>query len=144
MGVRRRELTVSQAMKEELLHLGTVVSRRKGTILFARGDAVTGVFLVRGGKVLLALDKINTAFPPRTLGVGSVIGLPAAVGGSPYSLTATVVEDAELTFVPRDALVDCLKQNPSLCFEVMEILSREISGTRYALKRSSTAVLHKA
>jgi len=143
MGVRRRDLTVSQAMKEQLLHLGAIVSKRKGTILFSRGDAVTGVFLVRGGKVLLALDKINPAFPPRTLGAGCVIGLPAAVGGSPYSLTATVVEDAELAFVPREALVDCLKQNPSLCFEVMDILSREISGTRHALKRSGNATAHK-
>jgi len=126
-------------MKEQLLLLGTIVFKRKGTILFSRGDACTGVFLVRGGKVLLALDRINTAFPPRTLGAGCVIGLPAAVGGSPYSLTATVVEDAELTFVPRQALVDCLKQNPSLCFEVMDILSREISGTRHALKCSSAA-----
>jgi CRP-like cAMP-binding protein len=137
------DLHVSQAMKEQLLHLGTVVSKRKGTILFSRGDAVGGVFLIRGGKVLLALDRINPAFPPRTLGAGSVIGLPAAVGDSPYSLTATVVEDAELAFVPREALVDCLRQNPVLCFEVMHLLSREISGTRYALKRSGTFLPHK-
>ena len=143
MAVRKRDITVSQAMKEQLLLLGTIVSKRKGTILFSRGDTAAGVFLVRAGKVLLALDRINPAFPPRTRGAGSVIGLPAAVGGSPYSLTATVIEDAELAFVPRDELVDCLKQNPSLCFEVMDILSREISGARYALKRSSVPTAHK-
>jgi len=143
MRVKMGDLHVSQAMKEQLLILGSVVSKRKGSILFSRGDAVSGVFLVRGGKVLLALDKINPAFPPRTLGGGCVIGLPAAVGGSPYSLTATVIEDAELTFVPRKALVDCLRQNPALCFEVMHLLSREISGTRHALKRSGASPAHK-
>jgi len=141
--VRMGDLHVSQAMKDQLLHLGTIVSKRKGTVLFTRGDAVTGVFLIRGGKILLTLDRINLAFPPRTLGAGSVVGLPAAVGDTPYSLTATVIEDAELAFVPREALVDCLRQNPALCFEVMDILSREISGTRHALKSGSTATAHK-
>lgn len=143
MAARMGDLVVSQAMKDQLLLLGTVVSRRKGTVLFSHGDAVTGVFLIRSGKVLLALDGINPAFPPRTLGAGCVVGLPAAVGGSPYSLTATVVEDAELTFVPRHALVDRLKQNPTLCFEVMDVLSREISGTRWALKRNGAVSLRK-
>jgi len=143
MRARMGDLHVSQAMKEQLLHLGTAVCKRKGTTLFARGDAGAGVFLIRCGKVLLALDRITTGFPPRTLGAGSVIGLPAAVGDCPYSLTATVIEDAELTFVPRQALVDCLRQNPPLCFEVMDLLSREISGTRYALKRSGAGPLHK-
>ena len=143
MRVRMGNLHVSQAMREQLLLLGTVVSKRKGSVLFSRGDDGHGVFLIRGGKVLLALDRINPAFPPRTLGVGSVIGLPAAVGGSPYSLTATVIEDAELMFVPQKTLVDCLRRNPALCFEVMHLLSREISGTRYALKRSGAAPAHK-
>ena len=141
--VRMGDLHVSQAMKDQLLRLGTIISKRKGTILFTRGDAVTGVFLIRGGKILLTLDRINLALPPRTLGAGSVVGLPAAVGDTPYSLTATVIEDAELAFVPREALVACLRQNPALCFEVMDILSREISGTRHALKSSSTATVHK-
>ena len=128
------DLVVSSAMREQLLRAATLVSKPKGTMLFRRGDAVVGVFLIRDGKISLALDGVNSAFPPRVLGAGSVVGLPATVAGSPYSLTAQVIEDAELAFVPRQALVDCLKQNPQLCFEVMDILSGEISGTRSALK----------
>jgi len=136
-GMPTGDLVVSIALREQFLAAGTPVLKRKGTILFSRGDPVTGLFLIRSGRVSLVLDGANPAFPPRTLGAGAVVGLPAAVGGSPYSLTAKVVEDAELAFVPCQAVAECLKQNPALCFEVMDILSREISGTRSALKRGS-------
>lgn len=138
MAVAPGDLVVSPAMQEQLLRFATSISKAKGSILFRHGDAGIGLYLIRCGKVSLALDGVSHAFPPRVLGAGSVVGLPATVAGSPYSLTAKVVEEAELAFVPREAVVDCLRQNPQLCFEVMDMLSGEISGTRYALKRSST------
>jgi CRP-like cAMP-binding protein len=128
------DLVVSPALREQLLLIGKPVRKRKGTVLFARGDTVIGLFLICSGKVSLELEKGHPAFPARTLGPGTVVGLPAAVGGLPYSLSAKVVEDAELAFVPRELVTDFLKKNPTLCFEVMDILSREISGTRSALK----------
>ena len=137
------DLVVSPGMREQLLRLATCTSKPKGTVLFRHGDAVRGLFLICSGKVSLALDGVNAAFPPRILRAGSVVGLPATVAGSPYSLTAKVIEDAELAFVPREALVDCLRQNPQLCFEVMDMLSGEISGTRSVLKQCSTIRPHK-
>lgn len=134
MIARPGDLVVSHALQEKLVLLATALSKPAGTILFRHGDAVLGVYLIRRGRVCLALDGGNPAFPPRILGPGSVVGLPASVAGSPYSLTAQVIEDAELAFVPRADLLQCLEQDPQLCFEVMDILSSEISGTRSALK----------
>ena len=144
MAVGTRDLVVSPEMQEQLLRLGTRISKAKGTILFRHADAVRGLFLICSGKVSLSLDGANAAFPRRVLGPGSVVGLPATVAGSPYSLSAQVVEDAELAFVPRAAVVDCLRQNPHLCFEVMHMLSGEISGTRFALKQSGAPHPRKA
>ena len=137
MAKRPGELVVSLAMQEQLSLLATALSKAKGSVLFRHGDAVRGVFLIRSGKVRLALDGANSTFPSRILGPGSVAGLPASVAGSPYSLTAEVIEDAELAFVPRQTLLECLQKNPQLCFEVMDVLSGEISQTRSILKRSS-------
>jgi CRP-like cAMP-binding protein len=137
MTTRTDQLVVSPAMRDKLLALATVISRPKGTFLFRHGDAVQGVFLICNGRIRLAIEGVDSAFPPRLLGVGSVVGLPAAVAGSPYSLTAEVVEDAELAFVPRPPLLECLQKDPLLCFEVMDMLSGEISETRSALKRTS-------
>ena len=137
MTTRPRQLVVSPITQDKLLALATLISRPKGTVLFRHGDAVLGAFLIRSGKIQLALEDVDSAFPPRILGVGSVVGLPATVAGSPYSLTAQVVEDAELAFVPRALLVGYLQSDPQLCFEVMDMLSGEISETRSALKRTS-------
>ena len=137
MAVGPGDLVVSLAMREQLLRLGVPVSKAKGSVLFRHGDPVVGIFLVCSGKVQVGLDEVNPAFPARILRAGCVAGLPATVAGSPYSLTAQVIEDAELVFIPRQVLMDFLRQNPQLCFEVMDILSGEISGTRSALKHTS-------
>jgi CRP-like cAMP-binding protein len=136
MAAAPRHLVVSSAMQEQLLSLAIVVFKAKDTILFSHGDAVAGLYLIRSGKLSLSLEGANPAFPPRILGPGSVVGLPATIAGTPYSLTARVLEDAELAFVSRDAMLECLRKNPSLCFEVMNMLSGEISGTRFAVKQS--------
>lgn len=136
MGSGSECLVVSAALRDQLLALSTAVSRPKGTVLFRRGDACSGVFLICSGKVRLALDVADSAFRPRILGSGCVIGLPAAISGSTYSLTAEVIEQAELACVLQKALTSCLRENPVLCFEVMSILSNEISETRSALKHS--------
>ena len=127
---------VSAALSAQLLALSKPVSKSKGTLLFRRGDPCAGVFLVCKGKVRLFLDNSEELFGPRILGPGSVVGLPSAVAGTPYSLSADIAEDAELACVPQKALADCLRQDPVLCFEVMDILSNEISHTRSAIKNS--------
>jgi len=136
-------VVVSAAMREELLRLATdVLSESKGTVLFHRGDPARGLYLICSGRVSVALDANNLAYPARILGPGSVVGLPATVAGSPYSLTAEVVDKAELVFVPRAAVLNCLSTNQALCFEVMQLLSGEISGTRAALKRAGSVRPH--
>jgi CRP-like cAMP-binding protein len=131
-----RNLIPSAELKAELECLATVVSRPKGTILFHRGDVVSGLYLILRGRVSLGLDAESPVFPTRILAPGCIAGLPATVSGNPYSLTAEVVQDAELAFVPRDAVLDCLRRSPRLCFEVMEMMSGEISHIRSAFKRT--------
>jgi len=139
-----RELVVSAAMEQELLRLGTSISQPKGSFLFHCGGPPRGLFLIRSGRVCLSMDGEVVAFEPRILGPGSVAGLPATVAGSPYSLTAEVIEDAELTFVAREVMLQCLQENQQLCFEVMDLLSGEISGARAAFKQSSVHRPRKA
>ena len=102
------------------------------------------MFLIRSGRVSLALDCETPLYPPRILGPGAIAGLPATVSGNPYSLTAKVVDDAELAFVPRDAVLKCLQNNPTLCFQVMDMLSGEICDIRSAFKQNGSSRRAKA
>jgi CRP-like cAMP-binding protein len=131
-------LIPSANLKAELERLATVVSKPKGTILFHRGDVVSGLYLILRGRVSLGLDAESPVFPTRILVPGCIAGLPGTVSGNPYSLTAEVVQDADLAFVPRDAVLECLRKNATLCFEVMEMMSGEIAHIRSAFKRTDT------
>jgi CRP-like cAMP-binding protein len=144
MATQSTNLIPSPGLKAELEQMATVVLKRKGTILFERGEDVSGLFLIHSGRVSLTLDCETTLYPPRILGPGAIAGLPATVSGNPYSLTAKVVDDAELAFVPRDAVVQCLQNNPTLCFEVMDMLSGEISDIRSAFKQNGSTRRAKA
>jgi CRP-like cAMP-binding protein len=131
-------LIPSPELQGELEHLATSVLKPAGSFLFRRGDEVSGVFLIRSGRISLALDYETPVYPARILGPGAVTGLPATISGKPYSLTATVVEDSELAFVPRPQVVECLKNNPLLCFQVMDILGDEIADIRSTFKRNGS------
>jgi len=138
-------VVVSTTMQEELLRLATgISSESKGTVLFRRGDEPRGLYLICSGSVSLTLDAGIFPFPTRTLGPGAILGLPSTISGSAYSLTAEVVDNAQLAFVPRAAVLNCLATNQQLCFEVMELLSSEISGTRAVLKQASPSRQNKA
>jgi CRP-like cAMP-binding protein len=133
-----KNLVPSPELKAEFERLATAVFKPKGTVLFQRGDKPSGVYLIRSGQISLGLDCDNPVYPERILGPDAIVGLPASLSGNAYSLTATVVEDSELAFVPRDAVVTCLKKNPTFCFQVMDILSDEIAGIRSAFRENGS------
>lgn len=139
-----KNLIPSPELQAEFERLATIVFKPKGNTLFRRGDEVSGVFLIRSGRISLGLDYETPLYPARILGPGAITGLPAAVSGNAYSLTAQLLEDSELAFVPRDSVLACLKNNPHLCFQVMDMLSEEISDIRSAFKRNGTSPRSKS
>jgi CRP-like cAMP-binding protein len=128
-------LLAPEELKKHLTAAGSKISREQGAYLFRRGDPVSGIFLIVKGKVALRLDRESAVFASREVGPGAVLGLPATLSDSPYSLSAEVTGDAELMHLPRQALLDLLRDHSDLCFEVMSILSEELGESRNALSR---------
>jgi CRP-like cAMP-binding protein len=137
-------LIPSPELQAELERVATIVLKPKGTTLFRRGEEVCGLFLIRSGHISLGLDYETAIYPARILGPGAIAGLPATVSGNPYSLTAKVVDDSELAFVPRDLVLTCLRNKPVLCLEVMDMLSREISDVRSAFNPIGSSLRKRA
>jgi len=50
----------------------------------------------------------------------------------PYSLTAQVVEPLTYVFVRCEVVKEFLRTRPDLCFQVVEILAREVREMRHA------------
>ncbi len=122
--------TASTELFQELQAAASKIVLPQGAILFRRGEAPTGVFLVLGGSVNLELEGVGGPGAVRSHGPGSVVGLPASLSGNTYSLTAQVAEDASLGFIPRAKFLELMAKSPPLCLQVMQILSEEIGHSR--------------
>lgn len=120
-------------LTRELDRIASTVSIRKGTPLFRSGDPVAGAYIVRSGAVRMSLPAAHSLYPPKILGAGEIAGLPGTLTGA-YSLSADVVEDAELGFVPSARVSNLLELSPRLCMMAMRLISQEIARTRNGLK----------
>jgi CRP-like cAMP-binding protein len=105
---------------------------KPGSFLFRRGDGCRGVFVIRNGLVRVSIPAHEPPFD-RTAGADCILGLPATMSGKPYSLTAEVLEEAQVVFVTRRMVLKSLEPNPDLCFEVLGLLSSEVQQLRERL-----------
>jgi CRP-like cAMP-binding protein len=127
---------LSPELNKALRTASKPLNRKKGDLLFRAGEQARGAFVVKSGKVRLQLEGAGGLYPTRTLGPGSVIGLPATVSGEPYSLTAEAVQDCELDFISRKNLLALLQHNTTAALQILQILSEEIYQMRNTAKKA--------
>jgi CRP-like cAMP-binding protein len=117
-------LSASASLKSSLEALGQAKQVPTGGVLFSTGDNNFGVFLVRTGKVCLRVEDLPRL--NRVFSAGSLLGLPATFTGSKYSLTAIAVTNSEVVQIARDDFLRLMREEPVLCQEATDMLSREV------------------
>lgn len=127
---------LSPELNKALRTASKPLNKKKGDLLFRAGEQARGAFVVRSGKVRLQLEGAGGLYPTRTLGPGSVVGLPATVSGEPYSLTAEAVQDCVLDFVARKDLLALLQHNTTAALQILQILSEEIYQMRNTARKA--------
>ena len=127
---------LSPELNKALRSASKPLNKEKGDLLFRAGEQARGAFLVKSGKVQLQLEGAGGLYPTRTLGPGSVVGLPAAVSGEPYSLTAEATQDCELDFISRKNLLALLQHNTTAALQILQILSEEIYPMRNTARKA--------
>src|SRR5215475_3022845 len=100
---------------------GKKVRKSNGEVLFRHGEKAFGLFLVLNGKVRLDIGVDSPL--ARSHGAGALVGLPATLTGRNYSMTATVVDEAELVFWPVVELHSLLQRDPEICKELLATLA---------------------
>lgn len=118
-----------ESVIRELERTGTPCDAQAGSILFARGQASKGVFLLLKGKVVLSAGEDPTRVV-RIAESGCLLGLPATVSERPYSLTAEVVVDSCLSLITPTAFRKMLVSNPGIGLAVIKMLADEVSSLR--------------
>jgi CRP-like cAMP-binding protein len=108
------------------------ICKPKSAVLFRRGEKAAGMFVVLRGKVCLDFG-VDTVFA-RSYGPGAIVGLPATLTKCPYSMTATVTEDAELGCWSSEALQSLLRERPDLCQQLLVILGERVAENQRLTK----------
>ena len=124
-------LKASSKLKKSLVTAGTVERYPSKTVLFEVDDENRGVYLVLKGKVCLSVKDFRKL--DRTFSAGSLLGVPATYTGHTYSLAAQALTDAEVLHVERQTFLDLMAQQPELCRETTDMLSREVTFIQAAL-----------
>jgi CRP-like cAMP-binding protein len=131
VGTKSNILKVSSKLKKSLVPAGAVEHFTSKHHLFEVDQENQGVYLVLKGKVCLSVKDLETL--DRVFSAGSLLGVPATFTGHPYSLAAVAVTDAEVLHVDRKSFLDLMTQQPELCREATDMLSREVTFIQAAL-----------
>jgi CRP-like cAMP-binding protein len=135
-----RVAPVSPIAYSQLLAQAHRVQEPKSAVLFRRDEPAFGIFLVQKGSISLRLESDEgQAILDRTVTEDSIVGLPSTLSGGRYSLTAVTLEESELAFVDRHALVELIRSEPSLGLELMRALGEEVLQMRATLASAATA-----
>ena len=86
------------------------------------------MFVVLSGRVRLDLGVDSLL--ARAYGAGALVGLPSTITRQDYSMTATVMEDAELGFVSPDEFEALLREHPDLYHPLLVMLGEKVAESR--------------
>ncbi len=128
-------MSAMQSEVQGLLAIAKRKSLRAKAVLFVQGDQPAGVYLVCSGNVRLFIrNPVNGAVTfDRTAEPGSLLGLPAVFGDKPYSMSAELVDDGEVAFIPRPQFLEMMRKDGQLCMRCLQLLSEEVRIARNAI-----------
>lgn len=97
----------------------------KGAMLFIEGQMARGVFVLCGGKVKLSTtSREGKTIITKISDSGDILGLNAVVSNRPYEVTAEMMEPGQANFIPKDSLMQMLRDFPDVAMRVAQQLSR--------------------
>jgi CRP-like cAMP-binding protein len=119
----------SAELMEALLPYGSALNHPAHKILFERGQKAFGLFLLKTGKARLSVPGALD----RSVGPGSLLGVPGTLSKGVYSLSAELLEESQVLFVPSERVMALLTEHPDIGFQLVQLLSREIQELRHRI-----------
>ncbi|HWR35348.1 MAG TPA: cyclic nucleotide-binding domain-containing protein [Clostridia bacterium] len=105
----------------------SLTTHPKGSVLFAEGRPAKGIFVLCDGRAKLSICSENgKRLMLRIAGPGEVLGLGAAMAGTPYEVTVELLDASQVVFVRRKDLVRFLRDHREACMMVVQMLSQDL------------------
>jgi DNA-binding response OmpR family regulator len=118
---------------EGLDELKKIIAQRKSRlfkkkqVVYYEGDRATGAYLVLGGKIkTLKMNPDGRELMTGMYETDDFLGINAILYNETYTDSATVLEDSELCFFPKEQLEELLRLYPDVAGKFLKILSEEI------------------
>jgi len=67
----------------------------------------------------------------QVVGAGALMGLPAVMASNRFSVSAEVIDDCDLMFIPREIVVKTLSHSTELCIQALDVLGREVQEMHF-------------
>lgn len=99
----------------------------KGQIVFSEGDEGIGFYVVAAGKV--KIYKVSMEGKEQILhvyGPGNPFGEVPVFSGERFPANAQTLLKSHLLFLPRTAFTELISKNPSLCLNMLAVLSMRL------------------
>jgi CRP-like cAMP-binding protein len=113
-------------LREALVPYGSELNHPGGKVLFERGQKAYGLFLLRSGSARLSVPGALD----RSVGPGALLGVPGTLSKGVYSLSAELLEESSVLFVPSERVATLTVEHPEAGFQLVKVLSREIQELR--------------
>jgi CRP/FNR family cyclic AMP-dependent transcriptional regulator len=111
-------------------HFGTYMTRRsvrRGTTIFAKGDAGTGLMAVLWGSVKISVPTADGREAMlNIMNPGEIFGEIALLDGRPRTADAVAMSDCELMVIDRRDFIPFLREQPDIALKFIEILCARI------------------
>jgi len=99
----------------------------KGATIFEGAQPARGVFVLCQGKIKLSVcSESGKRVTLRIVGPGEVLGLSAALAGTPYATTPQSLDNAQVAMVKREDLLRFLHDHREACLQVVNLLSQDL------------------
>lgn len=126
-----RKFNALRAMsKEELKKVSDskeVKTIKKGDPLFEEGEKLNGVYCVRNG--VSKLSKLSANGKDQIVklaSTGELLGQRSVIAEEFSNLSAHAVSDMEVCYVPKEHILNSLKQNPDFTVEILRHMAHDL------------------
>lgn len=112
----------------------TAISCADARLLFSQGELPVGLYILNAGEITLSMasPKGETVMQVKA-SAGSVLGLPGLIANQPYTLTATALGGAQLSFVSREEFSRLMQTDAQMALKILQVLAAEVRSARHAL-----------
>ncbi|KKB07797.1 hypothetical protein VE26_14205 [Devosia chinhatensis] len=122
---------------EQLRMLGFAGDRQYfevGSVIYKAGDIPLGAHVLVSGKVKARHEGPEAGEPYTLTEPGSVISPTALILDKPRPVTFMAISDCETLFVPRNAFLKLVRQNPDLAARAISRIEEDLGRYMHALE----------